>query len=153
MKQFFGKTYAVVKVFTFLAIIGVAFYSGMYFVSSSYDNTNQKEIMGKTIATAFANTENQPIIMIVPKYSLLEKSKMLVGMDVPEREVVKISTSASTRVLFEEVNQPGFMSTALVATGDFAGRAWNGTKAGASQAWAGSKAGAEWTWEKVKFWN
>lgn len=153
MKKFFSKFYAVVKVFTFLAIFGVGFYSGMYFITSSYDPANQKEIMSKAITSAFANTEKQPIIMIVPKYSLLEKSKRLVGMNVPEREIIKISTAASTRVLFEEEIKPSLFTAALGATGKAAGKAWNGTKAGASQAWAGSKASAEWTLEKIKFWN
>lgn len=153
MKHLFSKTYAVVKVFAFLTIVGLTFYSGMYFVSSSYDTANQKEIMSKAIASAFASTERQPIIMIVPKHSLLEKSKMLIGMDVPERKVVKISTAASTRVLFNEEIQPGLVSTALVATGNGVVYTWNKTKAGVVYAWSKTKVGASWTWEKMKFWG
>jgi len=142
MKKFFGKFYAVVKVFTFLAIIGITFYSGMYFISSGYDPANQKEIMSKAITSAFTNTEKQPIIMIVPKYSLLEKSKMLVGLHVPEREVIKISTAASTRVLFEDEIKPSLLTAALVATGSKV-----------KSAWAATKNGTSWAYNKAKFWN
>ena len=153
MKQFFGKIYSAIKVLVVLSILGITFYSGMYFVSSNYDTDKQKEIMSKSIAAAFANTESQPIIMIVPKYSLLERSKKLIGMDVPEREIIEISTAALTRVLFKEEIKPGLVSASLLATGNGIKSAWNSTVSGTSKAWNATKNGTSWAYNKAKFWD
>ncbi len=141
MKKFFKKFHSLIKNIMFLAIIGVSFYSGMYVVSSTYGH-NEKEMIKTSIEKVFNSTKAQPIILIVPDRSLMEKTKMLVGIEVPEREVIEISTSASTRILFQDEIGPGFFKTALTATGNGIEWTWNKTKQG-----------AEWTWDKIKFWD
>ena len=156
MKQFFGKSHSVVKgkilarfnvpsrfkIVTLILIMASSFYGGMYFISTGYSADNQKEVIMSAITSAFNDTELEPIIMIIPKYSMAEKAKRLVRMDVPERKIIKISTTASTRALFGEEINPGLVSAAFKATG-------NGIKS----AWGSTKNGASWTYNKAKFWD
>lgn len=135
MKKFFSNLYSTGKVLSFIAIIALSFYSGMYAVSSGYDKGNQKEIIGQAIKNAFASTEDQPIIMIVPKYSLIEKAKKVIGLDVPDRQVIKISTNASTRALFGVEIEPNFIQTAYRATSQTMAKGWETTKTGTVKAW------------------
>ena len=148
MKKFFSNLYSNVKVLSFIAIVALSFYSGMYVVSSGYEG-NQKEIMGEAIKKAFASTEDQPIIVIVPNYSVTEKVKMLVGIKVPDREVIEISTNASTRAVFGKEIEPNFFQTAYTATTETIAKGWDATKNGTSKAWDATSGFVVDQWEKI----
>lgn len=153
MKSFFSSVYSFVKVVAFFLVIGVSFYAGMYTVSNGYDGAEVKDVMATSIQNAFRDTTDQPIIMIIPNYSIAEKTKMLIGMKVPDRQVLEISTAVSTQVLFAEQIEPGYIKSALLATGEWVGKTWDGTKDLSSKAWTSTKDAGSWTYDKVKFWD
>lgn len=99
IKNFFKKTLAIVKVFGFIAILGVTFYGGMYFMASQYNTENPEKALVSSIENALKSTDGQPVIHIVPAPSLYEKAKNLVGMKEPEREVVTVYTTSDTTLL------------------------------------------------------
>ena len=125
-----------------LALMGGSFYTGCWITTNELGPEHQKQVIGAAIQHAFVSTADMPVIVVNPTRSLLETAKAAIGIDVPEREVIVISTNASTRALFGKEIEPGMFETALVSVG-------NGAKA----AWAGTKDGAAWCVDKVAFWR
>jgi len=129
------RSFTFIKTIAFLGIIVIAFYSGMYITASGY-NENASDVMLTSLSNALKSTEGEPIIMIIPEYSLWEKAKYMVT-DAPERNYIRIKTSVATSQLFSddsEINSTWVKST-LISGKVLASSAWNGTKNGAISAY------------------
>jgi len=137
IKKFFKKT------ISFIIIVSIAFYGGMYVAS---DRSNEDVLA--TVSHIIKSTEDQPIIMIIPNYSLWEKAKYLVT-EPPMRKVIKIKTSAVTRMLFK-TDESSWIKSTWTGTKNGTTYVWNGTKNGASSAWDGTKNGASYVWDGTK---
>jgi len=138
-----------IKTIVFLGVIVIAFYSGMYITASGY-NENANEVMLTSLSNALKSTVDEPIIMIIPEYSLWEKAKYMVT-DAPERNYIRIKTSVATSQLFSddsELNSSWVKST-LLSGQALAVYAWDGTKNGAVYAWDGTKNGIVSAYEWV----
>ena len=115
IKQFIVNGYHVVKFFALIAIMGICFYTGMFVVSHQQNPEEAGSIMIAKVDQALQSSEYQPIIMIVPELTLIEQAKLKIGMELPEREIVTITTSTATKVLGIKVEEkPGLMTTAIV---------------------------------------
>jgi len=139
-----------IKTIIFLGVIGVAFYSGMW-VTAYNSGGDAKEVMLTSISNALRSTEGEPVIMIIPEYSMWEKAKYMV-VSPPERKVVEITTSVATSHLFS--NDPEFnkswVRASLLGTKQGALYAWNGVKNGTVYVWDGTKDGVVTAYEWVR---
>ena len=116
-KRLFLNGYRALKVVSFFAIMAVCFYTGMYVVSSQQSPGDAGNIMISKIDQALSNTEYQPIIMIVPEHSLIEKAKLRLGVELPEREIVTITTIEATQTLGITLpKKPGYFTVAKDGT-------------------------------------
>ncbi len=143
IKKSFIETMAYVKFIVAIAVIGVSFYSGMYIVAAQQNPEDAKGVMITTLEKVFKDTSDQPIIMIVPEISMYEKAKLMTGMELPEREVVTITSTQTQRMLGIHIpEEPTMVKTAFIFWDDKAGKAIDGTVSG-------------WKWfsDKVTFTN
>jgi len=131
MKAMFQAVMVRVRFLISLALIGVAFYSGMYVMAFQQNPEDAKAAMVSNLEEVFRNTSDQPIIMIVPEHSMFEKAKAKIGMDLPERETVVISTRATKHMVgYHDPIKPGMVQTALTFWGDKADSAGESIKSG-----------------------
>jgi len=129
VKSIFIRTMAYVKVFTFIAVVGVSFYSGVYFMAAQQNPEDAGDMMITRLEEIFKDTGDQPIIHIVPTPSLYEKAKVKVGFELPEREVVVITTQETKHMLgIQDKEDPSMIRTAFVFWGDRATKVKESTK-------------------------
>jgi hypothetical protein len=121
----FSNMWFGIKTIAFMVIVAFSFYSGMYVVSSHHTDPEAK--MTASIERALASTEKQPVIVITPEPSIIERAKMMVGVEI-ERPVVHITTQDATNLLGIVSDEPGFVKAALTGTKDLAQKTWSGTK-------------------------
>jgi len=141
IKRFMKGMYMFTKFVMVTAVLVGTFYAGMYVVSSQKNPDDASAVMVASIEGALQDTSNQPVIMIIPEYSMIEKVKLDLGMKLPEREVVTITTSNAQKLLgIVPPSEPGLVATSLVF--------W---KNQASKAGDGIKSGWNWFSEKVTF--
>lgn len=142
MKKFYESVMSKVKFVAFIAIIGLAFYSGMYIVADKYDTGETvDEKMVASILNAVEDTSEKPIIVIRPEKSLYEHAKY-VFVDEPEHPVIEITSDELVDALYDSNENPTWMQTAISGTTDAVKSGWNHTVNG-----------AKWTWDKAKFWE
>ena len=129
-----------IRVLVGIALLCVSFYSGMYIMSATQNPEDAKGVMIAKIEKIFQNTSDQPVIRIVPEHSLFEKAKLKVGMELPKREVITITTTDTKHMLGLEVADPSIVKTAFVFWADKSIQAEDGVKSG-------------WSWwsDKVTF--
>lgn len=107
-----------IRVLVSIAVVCVSFYCGMYIMSATQNPEDAKGVMIAKIEKVFENTSDQPVIMIVPDHSLFEKAKLTIGMELPEREIVTITTTETKHILGMETKNPSVVKTALVFWAD-----------------------------------
>jgi hypothetical protein len=106
-----------IKFFVVLALMAVSFYGGAYIVASSQQE-GEGVIVG-AIEHALRDTNSQPIIIIVPEDSLWEKAKLKLGFDLPEREMVFLSTTQVEKLFgLGTPEGPGFVRKTIEWTTD-----------------------------------
>ena len=141
IKRFFHGMYMFTKFVMVAAVLAGTFYTGMYVVSAQKNPNDASAVMVASIEKALQDTSNQPVIMIVPENSMIEKVKLDLGMKVADREVITITTSNAQKLLgIAPPSEPGMVETSLVFWGDQASKAGDKIKTG-------------WNWfsEKVTF--
>jgi hypothetical protein len=143
--NFFSNMWFGIKVVTFLVIVAFSFYSGMYTVASHENDPEAK--LAASIEAALASTEGTPVIIIEPKPSIVERTKMALGYEI-ERPVVRITTQDATKLLGIQNEEPGYVKAAIMGTKKFTSDAWGGTKSIASKSWTWTKDAATgaYTW-------
>jgi len=138
IKRFLQGMYMFTKFVMVTAVLVVTFYTGMYIVAAQKNPNDAAAVMTASIEQALQDTSDQPIIMIVPKYSMIEKVKIDLGMKIPDRKVIKITTSNAQKLLgIVPPAEPGLVRTALVFWGNQASKVGNDFKAGCN--WIGNK--------------
>lgn len=120
------------KVLMVMVIVGgfvTSFYSGMYVVASNQSPANPQTVMFSAIDNALKSTEEQPLIVVMPELSLLEKAMFWKDID-EHRDVVFLNTRQTTILLTGE--DPGPEEPGGVE------KAWVSAKSGATDAfkWA-----------------
>ena len=131
MKNSIVSMFAIVKFITVLIILGGTFYLGIYTQTSNKSGPLMVAEMKSAIVQAMTDTSEQPVIVIVPNYSLYELAKSKVGFGLPEREIITISTSVATKRLGIELpEEPGVVKAGFKVMGDTAKSGWSSVKNG-----------------------
>jgi len=130
-KAFINRFIGAVRVLVTIAVIGVSFYSGMYIMAAKQNPEDAKGVMVAKLEKVFENTSDQPIVMIVPDRSLYEKVKLQAGFELPERQVITLTTTETKHMLGMKIKQdPNMISTALTFWSSKANSAHDGVKSG-----------------------
>ena len=126
----------------FIVIVAIgSFYGGVAFVTSQ-NNQDAETVIVSAIESAFRSTEHQPVIHIIPKESLFEKSKGLLGFKT-EREVVVIQSSEIELLLgLKKAEETGILRSGFDFTADSIKGGWN---------WTTTSVNNGWQWTKQKF--
>lgn len=95
----------------------IAFCGGMYVVATVDNPKQEKETIIASVKYAMRSTDNQPIVVIVPKHSLLEKVSLKV-LDPSQRNIVFLETTRIQSILEEVTPEVPGMPT----------RAWKSSK-------------------------
>jgi len=112
-KQMFKALMVMVVIGGFVS----SFYSGMYVVASNQSPGNPQTVMFSAIDSALKSTEEQPLIVIVPELSLLEKAMFWKDID-EYRDVIFLNARQTTMLLTGEdpdLKEPGAVEQAWVS--------------------------------------
>ena len=129
MKDGLKNIIAIFKVVGFMGIMVLCFYSGMYVMGDhNAKQADTKAALLSAITESFTNTEDMPVIKIVPSYSTYEKMKNYF-ITPSERKVITIESNAALELLgYQKPIEKSWVSTSLSYTNEKASQAWNGIK-------------------------